>query len=464
MANFKSLLKNLVVFSIGNIASKLIVIVLVPVYTHYLTKFEYGTIDLITITVQMFLPLIALSTFESVLRFSLDKEYDSIKVFHNSVIISLITFAMFVLLFPLFIYQGYDSLQTLLFYGILLSQIILELFSKYTRGLGFSKQFVIGGILTTMLSALLSILFVVYLRLGIEGYLMAILIANIASIPYFAFKRRQIFSQKWEFNRQLSKRILHYSIPLIPNNIMWWLIHSSSRMFISFFLGISANGLFAVSSKIPAVINMVSQIFLQAYQLSAFDEYDNDEGSDFSAKLIDVYMEILFIGTSVIIVFLKPLFKLLFSASYFDSWKPVPFLILGSSFAALFAYYGVVYTSAKQTKGVFSTSVYGGLISLLLNVLLIPKFGIVGAGISSMISFYMIFLIRYFDTKKLMMITVKWRKFNLNLVLVLIQIAILFCPIPDSFAVTLSVLILILNREFYRIGSNLLSTVKKKKK
>ena len=116
---------------------------------------------------------------------------------------------------------------------------------------------------------------------------------------------------------------------------------------------------------------------------------------------MDIYSTTLFILTALVNVILIPTILLFFSNEYFETWQPVPFLMLGTVFSALSGFLAVSYTAAKNTTGALKTVLWGGIISIFLNYILIPKYGIVGAGLSSTISYFILFIIRYKDTQKL---------------------------------------------------------------
>lgn len=168
-----------------------------------------------------------------------------------------------------------------------------------------------------------------------------------------------------EINKSIMALMLKYSIPLIPNSIMWWLINASSRFFISYFLGITTNGLFAVASKIPALVTIMSQIFSQAWQLSAIEEFDNKNNDKFYSSVFKHLSSVMYLGSLLLIIVLKPLFYYLFSVDFFEAWKVVPFLLVGAVFSAFSGFIGATYVASKQTSGVFKTSVVGGGISII---------------------------------------------------------------------------------------------------
>lgn len=454
MNSYRKLFNNIVIFAFGTLGSRAIAFVLVPLYTQYLSQAEFGTADLVLVTVNMLFPLVSGSMHEAVIRFAMNKDYDNESVMTNSFIISLVGFIIFLFFYPILKWLNFLDGSLEILYILLLIQGTDTIFKQYTRGIGKSKIFAFAGILTTFLNASFNILFLVVLNMDLMGYYLSFILGYGISALYLVLTVNPLkgISIK-KANKGILRKLLSYSLPLIPNSLMWSLINSSSRYFISGFLGVAANGLFAVSSKIPALINIISQVFTQAWQLSAFEEYEKSKDSKFYSRIFDLYFSVLLISTSFIIVVLKPLFATVFAESYFESWQPVPFLVLGTVFSAASGYLGVAYTASNKTRGVFQTSVYGGGISLILNLVLIPSIGIVGAGISSMLSFLSMFLIRYKDTQKYIAVVIKWKKVIIIFVLLTLQIVCLFLGLNMflEFCINLilSFLIVVVNKNIF---------------
>lgn len=455
MNSYKKLMANSFIFAIGNMGSKLISIILVPFYTYYLSTTQYGTVDLIMTTATMLLPIVSASIFEAVLRFIMDKEKSQKFVMTNTILIAIIGLLIAFSIYPILSFFNVFGNYLIFLYLILLLQIFERILAQYTRAIGKIKIFAINGILLTLATGLFNILFLAYFDFGMEGYFWGIIIANFISIIFMFIITKAYNDISFSLiDKTMIKELLVFSVPMIPNSLMWWLINASSRYFILIFVGVGANGLFAVASKVPSLINIINQIFTQAWQISAIEEYKNKNKSAFYTNVFTYLSSVLFIGSSVVIVLVKILFLSFFSATYYDAWIVVPFLLLGTIFSSFSAFLGTNYIVAKQTKGVFKTSVYGGLISLMLNVVFIPIFGIVGAGISSMISFFIIFIIRYYDTKKYINMEIKWTLFIKNLFIIFIQIGILLLSLPSSselvIEVILLIILLLINRKIFK--------------
>lgn len=468
MNSYKKLLNNSFIFAVGNLGSKIVSFFLVPLYTYYLSSSEYGTVDLTITTVNMLLPVVSVSVFEAILRFIMDKDHDSEKTLSNSLAISLAGFFVISLSYPILRYFNVLGTDLIFFYMILFVQIIGSIFANYARAIGKVKIFAVNGILLTFSTGVLNILFLAYYNLGIVGYYWALILAYGISAMYLVISTKAYKDIRFShIDASIVKKILVFSVPMVPSTIMWWLINASSRYFIRAFVGVSANGLFAVASRIPSLLNIVNQVFNQAWQLSAVEEYNKNNKNDFYSNVFNTLSSLMLIASSFILIILKPLFEFLFSAEYFESWRIVPFLLLGAVFSSFSAFFGTTYFVAKQTKAMFKTSVYGGVLSFILNAAFIPTLGTIGAGISSMFSFLLMFLIRYFDTKKYIEIKINWFSLLANMIIISVQTGILFTDLDILVELIIQGILLIFlvfaNRNLLKLGQKILVKITKKK-
>lgn len=418
MEKYKKLMMNSVVFAIGNLGSKIISVVMVPLYTYFLTTNEYGQVDLVTTAISLLLPLVSLAIGQAVIRFAVSRSEndDRKEIFTNAIVIALVASLVIILLYPLLKYFHFFDGILIYFSLLLIFQLFGDILSQFTRGIGKVKEFAFNGILTTFVVAGLNLYFLIYLHLGIDGYLLSMIIAAIVSDIYLfmVIKGFSYFSFR-SLNKDLLKLMLSYSIPLIPNSIMWWLINGSTRYFILLFAGASANGLFAVANKIPSVLSIATTIFSQAWQLSAFEEHESKDKGIFYTKVFKYYYIILFLFSSVLLIINKHLVTYTVSSDFKDSWKLVPFLLLAAIYKSFSVYLGTTYTASMETKGVFTTTIYGAIISVIANLVLIPLFDVYGAGIGTFLAFFFTWLLRLKDTKRLVGIQINYKElFVLN--------------------------------------------------
>lgn len=422
---YKKLIGNSVIFAIGNLGSKLISFIMLPLYTYKLTTEQYGTADLISTTATLLLPIITLSIFESVLRFAMDSDSNKTKIFSNSLWVTFLGNLLLLLFLLISIFLKNHNLFFLIL--LLMLQSLQALLSQYAKATNLLKEYAFNGILMTIVTSVMNILVLLIFNYGITGYLLSIVMAYVVSILFFSFK----IDLKKSFSKDLIdynyiKIMLRYSIPLIPNSIAIWFTNMVSRYFILFFLGASANGIFAVANKIPILITTLHSLFYQSWQLSAIEEYEKEGKSQFYTNVFSLYSQLLFLGITSVLVVLRPVIEFSMRGDFSTAWKYVPFLLLTAAYSSFSSFLGTNYIAAKATKGALYTTSIGAIMNISLNFILIPTLGLYGAGLSSSISFFFLWLIRIKHTKKY--IDVKLNKGNivLNNAIILLQIIILF--------------------------------------
>lgn len=463
---YKKLLNNSLVFAIGNLGTKLIIFFLVPLYTYYLSTSEFGMVDLFTTTVSLFMPIFTLSISDSVLRFVMDKAYDKQAVLINSIIVIFIGSGVLLLMYPLLIaFFPFDD-YILYFYFLILIQAIFTSLNEYVRAKGMVRLFAASGIINALSLLLCNILFLVILKSGVIGYLLSLIVSYVISIIFLLWRGKvpKDISIK-KINVILLKKMLIYSVPLIPNALMWWVMTFSDRYIISYMLGLSANGLYAVANKIPSILTIINSIFFQAWQMSAIEEADSNNKSVFFSNVFKVFSITMLVSTSFILAHLKFIVDLLVSDAYFEAWKYVPFLLLGVVFSSFSGFLGTNYIAARKTSGVFKTSIVGALINVASNILLIPLIGINGASIGTMLGFLVIWLLRIIDTRKFVKIKLNIRNLLLALVILSLQISLLYSENSVEYLIQISLFLslILLNFKEMKIILNKIPSLKRSK-
>ncbi|MGO2759203.1 MAG: lipopolysaccharide biosynthesis protein [Streptococcus thermophilus] len=428
MNKYKKLLSNSLIFTLGNMGSKLLVFILVPLYTYALTPKEYGFADLYQTTASLLLPFIGMNIFDATLRFAMDKSVTKEKVLSNSFVVWCVSFLFSILGITLFYGINLENREDLsLVILIVLFQAAQSILAQYARGTENSKLFALSGIILTFLIGIFNILFLVWLSLGVRGYLLSLILANVGTVLFLIWRLKAWQDIKFKLvDRKFIRRMVQYAFPLIPTTIMWWIVSTSNRYFVLFFLGAGANGLLAVATKIPSVLAIFSNIFSQAWQISAIEEGDSEQQSEYYSDVFSYLATFMLIATSFLMVILKPLVQAMVATSFQSAWRDVPFFMLSALFASFANFFETSYIVAKKTTGGFITFLFGAIVCVIAQVLLIPLFGLNGAGLASLLGFLTTFLFRVKDTQKFVVIQIKWRTFISNFVIILVQILCLF--------------------------------------
>lgn len=401
MDKYKRLAGDTLVFAIGNMGSKLILFLLVPIYTNYLSTTEYGTAEFIYTVANLLMPITSLVIFDSVLRFTLDKNNISNNVVLNASIVFLGGSLLSLIITPFF--GLYPTLSEWKWYlsAYIISYMAFQIFTIYIKAKEKTKLYAVIGVSQTLLLGVLNIILLVVFETGIKGYLIANITANFI-ITFFAFYFGGIFNDLKEstFDKVLFVKMLKYSIPLILNNISWWVVQSSDKVMVELIVGSSALGLYTVSSKIPALINVITSIFSQSWGISSIKEYDSSKDTTFYANVFSFFCFIVFLFCACINLIIKPFMAIYVSDSFFIAWKYVPLLLVAAAFSALSAYFGAIYSAIKKSFNVMLSTVFSAFINITLNFILIPKYEIMGAVIATAVAYIFIAIYRMIDTRR----------------------------------------------------------------
>lgn len=428
--------------------SKFISLLLVVVFTHHLNPQEYGEIELISVIINLCIPFATLSIYDAVLRFVMNDSEHKGSVLLNGLTIAAMVGLIFLIgsMLGIFFF-GLDK-NTLVIAAIIFAQSINLVFAQYARGTGRIKLYVINGLLTSILIFSVVSVLLVYFQIGIIGYFIGMVISfTISNLMLFFFSGNVVETLvKAPWNRNLMKRMLAYSLPLIPNTLMWWVMDTSDRLIIQSFLGLAANGYYAVSSKIPVILNTMSSVFMQAWQLSAIEESEQKDRNRFYSSIFNALASFMIIISAVILCLLKWGFGIALGSDFFEAWKFVPIQLFAVIFASFSGFIGVIYTVQMRTNQVFITSFVGAVLNIGLNFLLIPRVGLYGAAIATTISFLSVWIVRLLQIRKYVHIRIQYSTLIPALVVLALQALSLYqtnIPVLLTNILALSLMILI---------------------
>ena len=220
---------------------------------------------------------------------------------------------------------------------------------------------------------------------------------------------------------KLLKAMILYSLPLVMNALAWWLNNASDRYILTFFCGTAIYVIYAVSYKIPTILSTIQTIFYNAWSISAITEFDKDDRDGFIGNIYTIYSGISFIACSVIIMCNIFLARILYAKDFFDAWKFVPVLLTGTVFNGIALFEGCIFTAVKKTREVSNTTLVGAAINTVLNLLLIPFIGALGAAIATMVGYAIIWIVRTKRMLKIVAIKVNWSKQLTMMIALIVQ-------------------------------------------
>lgn len=437
----KYLLKNTVIFSIGNFGTKIISFFLVPLYTNILTTREYGTVDLIYTIGMVLVPLLTLNIGESIMRFALDKDADCDKIMSTGITILIFGAIIGLLILPIANLFESVSNYSIYIYLYTLTLAFSQIFLCYLRGKEFLLKYSIGNIIQSLTIAIFNIIFLIGMKKGIVGYLMAYILANVCTGLYgFWAGKVNLVIKKYSIDIELSKNMIKYSVVLIPNSFMWWIMNSSDRIMVSSMISVAANGIYAVSYKFPTLVSTLTTIFNQAWSYSAIREEGTDDESEYNNKIFRVLIGIVMLIGIGLLTFMKPFLSVYVGKEYYSAWKYTPFLTVGCVYLTMASFMATSYTVHKDSFGYLFSGTFGAIFNIAMNFILIPQVGVYGAAIATCISYILVFVFRLFHTRKYIQYNINNKEFIVGSTALVLSAGLMF--IDNRFGFLLQCVIL----------------------
>lgn len=415
MNSKKEYIVNTITLLIGKFSTQFVSFLLIPLYTRFLIASDYGFIDLIQTYITLFVPIFTLKLDSATFRFLIDcrkdgKEKERDEIVTN--VLAIIFFLTILVLFGMFLLRRIIKIN---YYGVVCCNIFVLMISnillQFLRGLGKNKHYSISTILMSLATLISNFVLIIVFKFNASSILISSTIANVIGIIYISIVLRlhQFIDVKL-INKKKIKDLLFYSLPMIPNQLSWWIVNISDRTIITHFINTAANAVYTVSCKFSNIVNTVFAIFSTSWQETASLHINDKNSEEFLSDMMNSIF-ILFASFSIIMMVMIPfVFDLMVGESYRVGFNYIPILLLGNIFNILVSLLGGIYIALKMVKQVANTTIISAILNILINLLLIKKFGLYAASVSTLIAYLIMAIYRYIDIKKYLKIKLNFKK------------------------------------------------------
>lgn len=404
----RRLVKNTIIYMVGNIGSKILQMLILPLITAILLTEEYGYYDLVITTISLVQPIITLQLIEAMFRYLFSGTAEEKKKTTSTVIVCLvigtvvlavamvgINFVTNAIQFPLLIYLNY------------ISCIAFAFMQKVARCEQKNIQVATSGVINTLVMLAVQAITLLIFKLRTDGMLLANCISYFSAALYlnfylhieknFSIKSVDIFH---------AKELLKYSLPLVPNSICWWFVAACDKYVISFFLSVASNGIYSIASKFSQLLTLVTNVFQMAWQESSIIESDSSTRNKFYSNTFNAYMRLLLGGYIVLLPLIRVIMPYLVAESYLIGYLYTPLLLMGAVFSAFSQFYGSAYLAFKKTGGAFSTTLIAAVINCCIAIVLIKPLGLFGPALGTLGAFFIQWLVRIHQMKEYFKVTI----------------------------------------------------------
>lgn len=413
MGMFKRIVRNSSLYAMGDLVTRGMNFILLPIYTAFLTPDDFGIIGIANILAMMFPIVFTLGIRGAALKFYYDYEdeeerrgfYGTIWLF--TMIVPLLGLLLTELigrlygdsLFAQIPFTPYLHLAVLTgFFTAVFITIPRELFRASEKPLLFSLM----NLGVFFFSTGFTLWFVVGLKQGAEGALYAKVLGNvIMAFPLGYYMVRYV---RFRFSLETLKRTLAYSLPMVPHMLSLWFLSSVGRLVLERHVPLADVGRFNFAFTIASALYLLASAMSNA----VVPVYGRLERGNEPREREAVRTTTYFIGLSSALalgmyLFMPEVLELLTPPAYHAAWEPYPLLLLGFYFGALYTVAANVITlGAGNSKVIALATFTTALVNIVLNLVLIPRYGVVGASMAHALSYILFFVLSFSFAQRLL--------------------------------------------------------------
>lgn len=434
------LLKNSLIVGTGRVFAQFTSLLLVPLYTLFLSPEEYGLGDIIITYAALALPFMTLGLEQGAFRFLVDARKDEKrkKIITTFLVRSVLTLgvALSFLVFIIGHVLSFDLINLVSFF--LMSSALFSASLWYVRGLGQNTVYAVASIIAGATTLLAAILFVPVLKFGVEGMILALMLANVLGCVYIISRTKMYKYVDFRVReKQIEKEMLGYSLPLVPNSISWWLVSAVDRSLIAVLLGVAASGIYGVAIKFPAILIGLFSIFWISWHESASVNINHKNRDEFFSRVTNSTIALFSCIGLVILVTLSVFFDYIVGTSFQEAYLYIPILMLGALGSSIVTMYGSVYAAKKKTRQILNTTIVAGVVNVAVVLVTLPILGLFGAAIASVLAYVSMVIYRHYDIRKYVKVSINWKKLAPVILLSIISVALYYVNDPTMNVVNL---------------------------
>lgn len=415
-------LKKSIIYFIGNFSSKIMSVLLIPIYASFVSTEDLGNYDYIIALMNIIIPIVFFNMWDSILKFGINrnKKEELEKIYTSAIVFVAINIVLFIIgyliihRFNIISYPCFNlSIIMMLSYGF------ISLWQYACRAFQKNSVYALSGVISSFVNIILIIIFIIILDLGLIGLVLSYIVSMLTAIIFIEKKIGIIHYINFaRFDVKLLKKMCLFSAPIVLNTVSLWGMSGISKIICVNFLDSSSNGLFSFGSKFGSLITIFGSILgaviiEEAYLVKDLKEYKNTF-SKLINKIFLLYLIVLYIGIPTINVVFDILWV---DNAYYQSRTIIPLITLGSVFSCISTNLGSSFQVTDKTIFVFITSLLGSLCSVILSFILVEKFEIIGLAIGQLVGSLTLMITRAIFAYKLTGLTVKWGRTFIRIIL-----------------------------------------------
>lgn len=423
-------------YTSSSVVSKLIAVALLPLYTRYLTPSDYGAAEVLVTTVIAASIVIRLGLTEAMMRFFYKEDENPNRVVASGFLLLLSTSTLaLAAAFPfadelsrLLLDRSDPTLARIAVFGLwiyTMYDFCLTLFRLDER----AKAYLIVTVSNVLVTIPLTVWLVVFEREGAVGLLLGQYLSGGAFLlGLLVLQARRIFARP---DPALLRRMLRFGFPTMPAELSLYSLNFIDRLMLVRLASLADAGLYSLSVKFAQGVTVLVKGFQLAWPPLAYSITDDGEARRTYAVIVTWFVAGCSFAVAALWLFSPWIVSLLAAPRFFASYEAVGLVSLGMMLFALYLVLVVILGRTGRTEFSFPATLVGTAANVGLNLLLIPKLGIVGAGLALVGSYALTLTVMFVVTQRLFPVPYEWLRLAQILVVVsgLVAVGVAFTPV-----------------------------------
>ena len=415
-SELKRLGRHSLVYGIGGLVSRILAVLLLPLYTHYLTRADYGAIETLIALTAVLVIVLRAGISSAFFRYYFDANTDAerVTVVRTSFWFTMTTataglIAGLVLAEPIaHALNGMTpGLVRAAFVG-LWAQMNYEQLTALFRVEERSVQFAMASLANVLVTIAATVLLVAVWHKGAVG----VLIGNFTGtlVVYGVLLGYRRYQLGLEFNRELFRLMNRFGMPLVPSGLALWAINFVDRLFLNTISGAAETGLYSIGVRISSVIIFLFTAFRTAWPAFAYSIEDDREARR-TYGFVLTYLLLLCSWLSVALGLLAPwIVRVLTTPRFYAGARVVPLLCFAATAYAGYTVMAIGIGRVRKTQFNWIITFAAAALNIGLNIALIPPYGMMGAAVSTAAAYVLMFLLMTWNAQRLYPVPYQWRR------------------------------------------------------
>ncbi len=416
LAHLRRISSQTLIYGLGDAVTRVAALILLPIYTRFLTPDDYGKFAIATLFATVVALILDFGQRTAFFRFYFDTDNRDERRRLTGTVLLFLLIAAAVILLPLVAF--FDRIAQPLVKDLTLVPLIkITLISTFFdvgsaipfaifRAKQYAAKYAALSAARFFISVALNIIAIVVLHWGVVGLIYANLLTSaLFFLICMVLTTRDI---EWTIELNLLKRLLRFGLPLIPAGLAYWALNLSDRFFLQKYTDLTQVGLYSVSYSIAAILHMIMGWFNTAYAPYCYSiAKDSDARSVYARVMVYAITLLMLVGLGLSI-FAREALMLLTPPAYHSAASIVPLIVLAYIFYEVYYLFSFGFDITRKTGYAPFMIGAGAVVNLVLNVILIPRFGMYGAAIATVLSYMLLPIIEYPIVRRLYPVPYDW--------------------------------------------------------